>query len=479
MIRRPGHRLPACLHRAARWFPLLLGALLLTGCDDDSTLLERIRERGELIVATRVSETTWYPTANGPTGIEHDLAQAFADRLGVEVRFVVPDRFTDILAMVQQGEVDIAAAGITVTERRKRRVAFGPAYQDVRAQVVYRRGEKRPRSVADLADGDLEIVAGRSHEALLHDHRRREYPKLEYVANTDDTIETLLEWVAIGFIDYTIADSVQLELTRRRHPELQAAFDLSGKERRAWALSKSADDSLRDEVDAFFADINRDGTLNSLLDRYYGHTDNFTYVEIRDFRRAVDERLPRYLGAFRYAAAATGFDWRLLAAIGYQESRWQADAVSPTGVAGLMMLTRAAARQVDIVDRDDPFESIAGGARYLTLVRDKIPQRVPEPDRVWLALAGYNVGFGHLEDARILTQRAGANPDRWADVKRHLPLLAEEKWYARTRHGKARGAEPVRYVESVRGWMDMLYDQFPDAIAPASEIPAIALPPAL
>ncbi|MCB1737293.1 MAG: membrane-bound lytic murein transglycosylase MltF [Gammaproteobacteria bacterium] len=463
----------------ARLLGSVLLMLLLGGCDEKPSQLERIQERGELIVATRYGETTWQRGADGPEGIEYDLVTAFAEHLGVTPRFVFPDRFTDTLGLVESGTVDMAAAGITVTERRKRRVRFGPAYQHVVSQVVYRRGERRPRRIADLAEGDLEIIAGSSHETLLRDRRRREFPKLEYTANDEVSIDQLLQWVAIGFIDYTIADSNQLELTRRRFPELRAAFDLSGKRELAWALPRGQDASLLDAVRAFFQIIEADGELNALIDRYYGHTEKFTYVEIRDFRRAIDDRLPLYIDAFKQASRDTGFDWRLLAAVGYQESHWRADAVSPTGVRGLMMLTTAAAKRVGVEDREDPLQSIAGGARYLGVVRKKIPKRIPEPDRTWLALAGYNVGFGHLEDARILAQRAGANPDRWADVKRYLPLLAKHKWYSQTRHGKARGWEPVDYVDAVRGHMDMLYDHYPDTLPIKFVLPLTRIPPAL
>ncbi|MCP5137851.1 MAG: membrane-bound lytic murein transglycosylase MltF [Gammaproteobacteria bacterium] len=465
-------------HRCILVASLLLTALL-SGCGDEPPLLERIQERGELIVATRYGETTWQRTAEGPEGIEYDLVTAFAEQIGVTPRFVFPDRFTDTLSMVESGDVDMAAAGITVTERRKRRVNFGPAYQHVVSQVVYRRGERRPRRIADLADGDLEVVAGSSHETLLRDRRLREYPKLEYTANDEASIDQLLEWVALGFVDYTVADSNQLALTRRRFPELRAAFDLSGKRDLAWALPHRQDHSLLDAVKAFFRTIKSNGELHALIDRYYGHTDNFTYVEIRDFRRAVDDRLPDFIDAFKKASKATGFDWRLLAALGYQESHWQADAVSPTGVRGLMMLTTAAADRVGVKDREDPLQSIAGGARYLKLVRKKIPKRIPEPDRTWLALAGYNVGFGHLEDARILAQRAGANPDRWADVKQYLPLLAQAAWYSKARFGRARGQEPVDYVDAVRGYMDMLYDHYPDPLPVDTTLPISRIPPAL
>ena len=121
-----------------------------------------------------------------------------------------------------------------------------------------------------------------------------------------------------------------------------------------------------------------------------------------------------------------------------------------------MMLTQATAEQVGVKDRTNPKESIFGGALYLKQRLKKIPERIPEPDRTWFALASYNVGFGHLEDARIITQKLGKNPDKWLDVKQSLPLLTKKKWHSKTKYGYARGNEPVIYVDNIRSYLDLL-----------------------
>jgi membrane-bound lytic murein transglycosylase F len=171
----------------------------------------------------------------------------------------------------------------------------------------------------------------------------------------------------------------------------------------------------------------------------------------------IEQRLPRYQAWFEKAGKDSGIDWRLLAAIGYQESHWNPKAVSPTGVRGLMMLTQDTMKQLGIdKSRHDPQASIEGGARYIRRVKKRLPKRIKNPDRTWMALAAYNIGFGHLEDARILTQDDGADPDKWIDVKKYLPRLSQKKWYKKARHGYARGQEPVRYVENIRSYYDIL-----------------------
>ncbi|HET9679599.1 MAG TPA: transglycosylase SLT domain-containing protein, partial [Gammaproteobacteria bacterium] len=159
---------------------------------------------------------------------------------------------------------------------------------------------------------------------------------------------------------------------------------------------------------------------------------------------------------FKKAAKQFNVDWRLLAAIGYQESHWDPTAVSPTGVRGLMMLTKVTAHSLGIYNRTDPKKSIFGGAEYIAYMHSRIPEDIPEPDRTWMALAAYNVGISHLEDARVITEIRGGDPDRWVDVRENLPLLSQKKWYSRTSHGYARGMEPVIYVENIRSYYDIL-----------------------
>jgi membrane-bound lytic murein transglycosylase F len=448
--------LPNTIHRL---FFLLLSALLLSGCDDYSrdhlgfNKIEQIRSFGVLRVVTRLDPTTYYEGPDGLTGLEYDLVQLFAKQLNVRVEFIFPDTFDAILQDIAAGKADIAAAGLTVTEQRKKQMRFAPAYQKITEQVIYR--YKRPRKISDLSEGILEVVKGTSHVATLNKLKKK-YPQLEWIENNELDSEQLLYLVNVGLIDYTIADSHQVAIIRSYYPKLNIAFDLTKPKSLAWALPLSEDDSLYNEVSAFFQRIKKDGTLKVLLDKHYGHVDNLNYVGNCTFRKHVKERLPKFEHLFKKAAQKYDLDWRFLAAISYQESHWNPKAKSPTGVKGLMMLTQATAKQLGIKNRQDPAQSIEGGARYFKQRLKKIPARIPEPDRIWFALASYNVGFGHLEDARILTQEMGGNPDKWIDVKKTLPLLSKRRWYKKTRHGYARGREPVRYVENIRSYYDLL-----------------------
>jgi len=429
--------------------------LLLTACTDQPSVLEQIKHKGELVVVTRNSPTTYFEGPYGPTGLEYDLISLFADYLGVDLKLITTTNFNAILPMVARRDAHLAAAGLTITDARKGRVRFGPAYQRITEQLVYRTGTKIPQSPDDLTDSRLEVIAGSSHAERLA-NLSKHYTNLTWHENNEAESEELLSYVWEKKIDYTIADSNEVALNQRYYPELRIGFDLTEPQQLAWAFPKGTDKSLYNEAVKFFVLIKQSGKLEQILDRYYGHVQDFDYVGTRLFMKHIIERLPDYMDHFQQAARQNGIDWRLLAAIGYQESHWNPRAISPTGVRGIMMLTRTTAADMGFSNRIDPQNSINGGARYFNLLKNRIPRRIVEPDRTWFALAAYNIGLGHVEDARTITRQQGGDPDKWVDVKTNLPLLTQKRWYEQLRHGYARGSEALRYVENIRSYYDIL-----------------------
>ncbi len=419
------------------------------------SLVEQIKDNNQLIVVTRNSPTSYYEDADGPAGLEYEMVKMFADELGVELTLLIPDSFNDLLEQLASNSVHIAAAGLTITQDREKIYRFGPSYQTISEQLVYNVANRRPRNLSQLSGGTLEVVANSSHAEHLK-YLKKDFPGLSWKENEELESEDLLQMVSDNIIEYTIADSNELALTQRFMINLRAAFDISEPQRLAWALPKTGDNSLFLEVQKFFKKIKANGELTRLLERAYGHVEDFDYVGTKIFMRHIETRLPRYRGFFEKAAAEHDMDWRLLAAMGYQESHWDAEAVSPTGVRGIMMLTLKTASDMKVKSRLDPEQSISGGAKYFKKTYLRMDKNIPEPDRTWMAMAAYNVGYYHLQDARMITRKLKKNPNRWIDVKQALPLLAKRKWYKQTRYGFARGWEPVQYVENIRSYYDIL-----------------------
>jgi membrane-bound lytic murein transglycosylase F len=419
------------------------------------SLIDQIKTLGELRVVTRTSPLAYYRGADGvPEGPEYELARHFADELGVKLKITPMRSYAEIYAALTSGQAHIAAAGLKVPMQPVPGVEFSPAYQHVHEHLIYRRGAIRPGSLAEIGNSDLEIAAGSAHAKTL-EAARNSIPDLVWVENSSTNSQTLLDGVADGSIDYTIADSTEFALAHDAHPDLRIAFDFPGNHPLAWAASDRDPHFARD-MGEYFARLKLGGELATIVNRYYGRSEDAEFAGGPGFMRHLQSRLPLYKQWFVEAAEQSSQDWRLLAAIGYQESKWNPRASSSAGARGLMQLTLETATETKVTDLSDARQSIFGGARYFRQVYEKIPSHVPEPDRTWFALAAYNIGYGHVEDARVLAQKAGRDPDSWQDVRDFLPLLAQERWYTQTENGYARGWEPVRYVDNVRGYRDML-----------------------
>ncbi|WP_407332395.1 membrane-bound lytic murein transglycosylase MltF [Enterovibrio sp. 27052020O] len=449
-----------------RIYQLLVGTLLvlfLSGCEwkyDDRTELEKIRDRGVLRVGTLNNQLSYYIGPDGPTGLDLELASQFAQSLGVQLEMQPAYTLSGLFPALERGDVDIIAAGLTITKDRLDHFRPGPAYYYVSQQLVYKKGHWRPRNLSELnKDGARVAVVEDSSHALTLQAVQREYPEMiwESVKDTDD--DELLKQVADGQLDFTIADSVDIALIQRINPDITVALELTEDEPVAWFMKKTQDDSVYALMIEFFGKKTQSGELAALEEKYFGHVDSFDYVDTRAFLRAIDSKLPKWEPLFK--KYADQFDWRLLAALSYQESHWNPRAVSPTGVRGMMMLTLPTAKSVGVKNRLDPEQSIRGGAEYLHKMLQRVPDSVNENEKIWFALASYNIGFGHMMDARRLTKSQGGNPDSWADVKQRLPLLAKRQYHQQTRYGYARGYEALSYVENIRRYYQSIvgYEQ--------------------
>ena len=433
---------------------VLLVLTLITGCDSktNEASLQRIIDRGYVTVGTLFGPNSYYIGSEGPTGFEYELAKDYADTLGVELRIIPSYNLEELFPKLDSGEVDFLAAGLAVTDNRLEDFNFSPSYHQVSQKLVFKQGNEWPRELKDLS-GSLMVTSSSSHVENLQQIKLI-HPELTWQETSELDNEELLIQVLEGEIDYTIIDSHILAMNRRYYPELSIAFTIKPEEPLAWIVSKKNDASILASLIEFFGKVHHDGTLLALDDKYYGHVEKFNYVDTRLFIQAVDNKLPKYQALFK--KHGQDLDWRLLAAISYQESHWEPHARSYTGVRGMMMLTLITAKQMGIKSRLDAEQSIIGGAKYFKRMINKMPERIPEPDRTWFALASYNVGFGHLNDARIITQQQGGDADRWFDVKTRLPLLKQKKYYKNTKYGYARGDEPVKYVQSIRRYYESL-----------------------
>jgi len=438
----------------ANIFILLLILFLSTGCSDKRTELKKIIDSGELRFAMIEGPTTFFNLQPGNTGFEYELAKAFSERIGIKLKPIITPYEYAVGPLVEKGKVNIGSTGLAgtyVTENLR----VSPGYNTAAYQVVYRYAGYQPASFDDIRYGDLNISPVVQQIYLMKEIENK-HPQFSWLEHADKNIDMLFAMVNQREIVATVADSNMVDIYKHFYPDLRVAFDISEPMPQVWIYKKHDDDSLHHAIFEYFMEIKNNGKLEKLLERYFGHFDSFDYVDTRIYLNRIEKRLPAYEELFKQVAREHNLKWTLLAAQSYQESHWNPKARSPTGVRGLMMLTQDTAKHVEIDDRLDPEQSITGGALYLNQIYKKIPVQIREPDRTWFALAAYNVGIEHLEDARRITQKQGGNPDSWFDVRERLPLLSEEEWYKQTRYGFARGNEPVTYVENIRRYSDIL-----------------------
>ena len=425
--------------------------------------LERIIERGYVVVATRNSPTTYYLDTHGPAGFEYNMAYHFAESLGIGVKFILLDNTDDMVQYLQSGEVDIIASGLPISKTTSELLRYSSAYLKAEMQIIdLQKTEPRPRAINDLI-APLSVQPIASHLEIVGELKQK-FPDLDVVIEHDLDVDELVQKLIKKQTRYILANSNEIQVIRHFYPELRVAFTLPQIKDLAWSMKKSDDFSLINTVDDYFLNIKMTGYLTELYERHYGHIENFDYSGTQLFMGRIKRRLPRYEALFKEAGEKYNIDWRLLAAMGHQESHWDRNATSPTGVRGLMMLTLSTAAQLGVDNRLDPRQSIMGGAEYFSYLLKRLPESIQGQDRTWMALASYNIGYGHVMGARKIATELYEDPDKWISIKRRLPLLTQKKWYKKLKYGYARGYEPVLYVQNIRRYYDILRRLFPEYI---------------
>lgn len=413
----------------------------------------------EITFVTYASANTYYINAdNQYAGIEYDLVDLFTKKYAPEykVSFKVVNTIADVIPALTAGKADIAAANLQITPERKKQVLFAKPYDETQQHIVYNRVmNKQPKNLAKLLNKAF-IVPAKSSSAEQLTALKTKMPALSWEEDEVNNTELLLSKVAHGKLAYTMANTQMINLMQNYYPNLQETLAIGEPNDIAWALQKHADKRLVKKVNDFFTAIKKSGELRNLLDRYYGHSDRLDETDITHFLNLVETRLPKYKRLFQQAEAATGLNWRLLAALSFRESHWDPTSTSPTNVRGIMMLTEDTAQSLGVSDRLDPVESIPAGAKYILQLKQKFSKKISEPDRTYLALASYNIGYAHVLDARKLARRLKLNPDSWADIKKTLILLNDPKYFNTVKYGYASGGAPIVFVETIRSYQRIL-----------------------
>ncbi len=422
------------------------------------SLLNKIKKSKELQVVLLNAPSTYYIGAKGKQGFEYELLKSYAEHLGVELNITTANTINGAISYVNDPSINIISASLTKTAARENKFNFGPSYFEVQQQVICNRSMIRektfPRDIDGLTSLRIQVGEGTSYSETIRELVKDGFD-INATFTSEYSTEELLDQVSSHKIDCTIADSNIYALNLRYYPEIDMAFTISEREQLAWVLPKDSDDLAMDMY-LWLNDFNQRGKMAELKDHYYSNIYFFDYYDNKMFYKRIKSRLPKYKDFFLGASKKYNIPWKLLAAISYQESHWNPNAKSFTGVRGMMMLTRSTAKMLKVKNRLDPKQSIVGGTRHLKQMIKFVPLEVQGENRLKFALAAYNVGMGHIHDARRLAKRLGFNQDIWSDLKKVLPLLAKKKYYKTLKYGYARGEEPVKYVEAIYDYRDIL-----------------------
>ena len=423
-----------------------LATVCLAGC----TRIEPPQADGSLVVAIREAPAFFQREGATASGFDNDLVTAFADSLGLKVRFIRAADAWELNDLALAGRVHLAAS----VPLGNGHLQFSTPIRSVKQWIVGHDNVLGPERLSDLAGQTVEVVAGSPLADTLRGLDEKSRPRVVEVPRIDEM--ELLERVAEGKAALAAVYEIHLDLAVNFHPELSPLLQLPGKLEFGWAFGGEGAGALRARADGFLAGARADGTLARIHDRYFGHIKRLNAAGIAQFLDDMRSKLPAWRRHFQSAQDLSGIDWRLLAALAYQESKWDPLATSPTGVRGMMMLTEDTADHLRVRNRLDAQESIRAGARYLAELAEQIPESAKHPDRLWLALSAYNLGMGHFRGARSIAKSMKRDPDVWYDMKQVLPQLARPEIYARLKSGAARGGEAVIMVENIRSYYDIL-----------------------
>ncbi len=441
--------------------------------------LAEIQERGTLRAITSYGPLSYFQYRGRPLGFEYELAERLADTLGVELEIIPAADIGEMQEFLHHGHGDIIAYRLTITAERGRTLAFTTPVTSTRHVLVQpdpgdrrdapdsqtearndpsahapeqRRDTSFVQRPEELAGREVHVRKGSVYVSRLQELQAEMDIPIEIVeADPEVTTEQLIEAVHDGEIPLTVADEEIAQILSSHYDRVDIETVLTPPQPTAWAVRPESE-GLLGAVDQWLTEERRHADFHVIYNRYFRAP--------RDFRSRISDdaftvrggSISPYDEIFRREARRLDWDWRLLAALAYQESRFNPNARSWVGAVGVMQLMPATARQFGVARRTDPEQSIAGGVRFLAWLQSFWEERVPDPDeRLRFILASYNVGHGHVQDAQRLAEYFGHDATSWDDVSTFLRKKSDPQYYLHdvVRNGYARGSEPVAYVSSI------------------------------
>ena len=410
----------------------------------------RILQNNEIKIVTRFGPSDYYEIKSEENGYTYDVMKGFADFIGVKLTVITMDSLEDAINALNNREVDILAnMGVT------NNVKTSYAYNKVNQYIVYNsKYTSKPDEINDLNGNDIEII-----DSIIIKNNLDSFLKpidVNLVISKEKNIDEIINLIKDNKIKYTVVNNNELAIFNKYFPEIKIGFKIGENIPSTWAIPENTNHQLEEKLSEYFTQILKTNKLKKFYTKHFTGKLQYTFVGTRSFLADFLNVFPLYEFYFKKYAKLYNHDWRLLASIGYQESKWDKDAVSYTGVRGLMMLTKNTSKEMNVEDREDPIQSIEGGAKYLKKMLRSLPDNINNNDKIWYAIASYNIGFRHIEDAMKMADNEGVNSGNWYLLEPYILRLSQSKYYKNTKYGYARGWETLKYVQNIRQYYDIL-----------------------
>jgi len=409
-----------------------------------------IKKRRVLRVLLRNNAASYFLYRGELMGFEYELAREFADYHDLRLEVVVPPSYRELTRWLLEGKADIALGFLEPDPTMRRLgIAYSTPYHYAQEHIVVAKND----AAKNLGDLDYRIISvrrpGRYWEKLSALQRHGAGFNLQAV---DDSVETekLLEMVSRGKYRATMADEQLLDIELAKSVPVRSLFTLADEAPHAIAL-RARNPGLKAALNVFIKRFYKSEFYNLTYNKYFKSKRSIVKFDRGRIVDALNGQISPFDGLVRKYSNRYGFDWRLITAQMYQESKFNPQAKSQTGARGLMQLMPRTAKAMGVKNISDPASSIRGGLKYLDWLRDRFDAKLPISQRLWFTLAAYNAGAGHVKDARRLAVRIGLDPDKWfGHAEKAMLLLAQKKYAKKARYGYVDGEEPVNYVQDIK-----------------------------
>jgi len=411
---------------------------------------KRIIKKGEIIIGARTGPTTYYEIKNQKTGFSYDVMRELSKYLNINFKVVTIDN-----ASIAQKDLDERKVDLLVDMGLIDNVNLIYSHTKTDFHLVFNKNYiNKPNTKLELNDHIISIIDSpqliKSIDNFIGNN------KIEYNITNDKNIDELIHLLIENKIQYTVLTSDELIFYKEYFSEINVAYKIDNDINSNWALPKNTSNELSEKISDFFTDMLKKNKLKYIKQKNLNSNSKYSFVGTKNFINDLVNVFPLYEFYFKSYSKKYNHDWKLLASIGYQESRWNKDAISYTGVKGIMMLTKNTSIDMKINDRTNPKESIYGGAKYLRTILDKIPDQINQKDKIWYAIAAYNIGYGHVLDAIEMAKKDKKIVTDYQSVEPYILKLSKSKYYKKTKYGYARGWETVKYVQNIRQYYDIL-----------------------